>query len=90
MNPHRQVGWRSVQPSSRFAFAFEAPRISVITVTPASPASRRASPRGSLLYDSAGGPVWVAALEIAEGVVVTVRSILNPDKLRTSARTTRN
>jgi hypothetical protein len=25
--------------------------------------------------------VWVAALEIADGVVVAIRSVLNPDKL---------
>jgi hypothetical protein len=25
--------------------------------------------------------VWVSALEIADGVVVAVRSVLNPDKL---------
>ena len=28
-----------------------------------------------------GRPVWVSALEIADGVVVGIRSILNPDKL---------
>jgi RNA polymerase sigma-70 factor (ECF subfamily) len=36
---------------------------------------------GLVFYESAGAPVWVAALEIADGVVVAVRSILNPDKL---------
>jgi RNA polymerase sigma-70 factor (ECF subfamily) len=34
-----------------------------------------------LVFEADGRAVWVAALEIAEGVVVAVRSILNPDKL---------
>lgn len=36
---------------------------------------------GIVFYDPGGRAVWVAALEIADGVVVTVRSVLNPDKL---------
>ena len=36
---------------------------------------------GVVFYDERGTALWVAALEIAEGVVVAVRSILNPDKL---------
>ena len=36
---------------------------------------------GVVFYDSDGRARWVAALEIAEGVVVAVRSVLNPDKL---------
>jgi RNA polymerase sigma-70 factor, ECF subfamily len=36
---------------------------------------------GVVFYGEDGQVVWVAALEIAEGVVVAVRSILNPDKL---------
>ena len=36
---------------------------------------------GLVFYDQAGRALWVAALEIAEGVVVAVRSVLNPDKL---------
>jgi RNA polymerase sigma-70 factor, ECF subfamily len=36
---------------------------------------------GLVFYDEQGVVLWVAALEIAEGVVVAVRSILNPDKL---------
>jgi RNA polymerase sigma-70 factor (ECF subfamily) len=36
---------------------------------------------GVVFYDPDGRPVWVSALEIADGVVVTIRSILNPDKL---------
>jgi RNA polymerase sigma-70 factor, ECF subfamily len=36
---------------------------------------------GVIFYDEQGAVLWVAALEIAEGVVVAVRSILNPDKL---------
>jgi RNA polymerase sigma-70 factor, ECF subfamily len=36
---------------------------------------------GVVFYGEDGRVVWVAALEIAEGVVVAVRSILNPDKL---------
>ena len=36
---------------------------------------------GLVFYDETGSPLWVAGLEIAEGVVVAVRSILNPDKL---------
>ncbi len=34
-----------------------------------------------LVLSGPDGAVWVAALEIADGVVVAVRSILNPDKL---------
>jgi RNA polymerase sigma-70 factor (ECF subfamily) len=36
---------------------------------------------GVVFYDAAGRALWVAAFEIAEGVVVAVRSVLNPDKL---------
>jgi RNA polymerase sigma-70 factor (ECF subfamily) len=36
---------------------------------------------GLVFHDRDGHPVWVVALEIAEGVVVAVRSVLNPDKL---------
>jgi RNA polymerase sigma-70 factor (ECF subfamily) len=36
---------------------------------------------GVVFYDPAGRAVWVAALDIADGVVVAVRSVLNPDKL---------
>jgi RNA polymerase sigma-70 factor, ECF subfamily len=37
---------------------------------------------GLVFYDASGRALWVAALEIADGVVVAVRSVLNPDKLR--------
>jgi len=36
---------------------------------------------GLVFYDPAGRPVWVSALDIADDVVVAIRSILNPDKL---------
>jgi RNA polymerase sigma-70 factor, ECF subfamily len=36
---------------------------------------------GVVFSDRDGRTVWVSALEIADGVVVAVRSILNPDKL---------
>jgi RNA polymerase sigma-70 factor (ECF subfamily) len=36
---------------------------------------------GVVFYDTDGRAHWVSALEIAEGVVVAVRSVLNPDKL---------
>jgi RNA polymerase sigma-70 factor, ECF subfamily len=36
---------------------------------------------GLVFYDVDGYALWVAALEIADGVVVAVRSVLNPDKL---------
>jgi RNA polymerase sigma-70 factor (ECF subfamily) len=36
---------------------------------------------GLVFSDQSGGAVWVAALEIADGAVVAVRSVLNPDKL---------
>lgn len=36
---------------------------------------------GVVFYDPDGRATWVAALEIADGVVVAVRSVLNPDKL---------
>jgi len=34
-----------------------------------------------VFHGADGKPVWVAALDIADGVVVAVRSVLNPDKL---------
>ena len=37
---------------------------------------------GLVFHDGDGRAVWVAELEIDEGVVLAVRSILNPDKLR--------
>jgi RNA polymerase sigma-70 factor, ECF subfamily len=36
---------------------------------------------GLIFYDGEGRVRWVAVLEIAEGVVVAVRSIVNPEKL---------
>src|SRR5215218_7600573 len=36
---------------------------------------------GLVFYEPGGRALWVAALEIADGVVVAVRSVLNPDKL---------
>ena len=36
---------------------------------------------GLVFYDVDGHALWVAALEVADGVVVAVRSVLNPDKL---------
>jgi RNA polymerase sigma-70 factor (ECF subfamily) len=36
---------------------------------------------GLVFYEPGGHALWVAALEIADGVVVAVRSVLNPDKL---------
>jgi RNA polymerase sigma-70 factor (ECF subfamily) len=36
---------------------------------------------GLVFYDVDGRALWVAALEIADGAVVAVRSVLNPDKL---------
>lgn len=36
---------------------------------------------GLVFYGQDGRSVWVSALEIADGVVVGIRSILNPDKL---------
>lgn len=45
---------------------------------------RRASVNGEpglVFYEPGGRALWVASLEIADGVVVAVRSVLNPDKL---------
>jgi RNA polymerase sigma-70 factor (ECF subfamily) len=36
---------------------------------------------GVIFHDAEGRVAWVAALQIADGVVVAIRSILNPDKL---------
>jgi RNA polymerase sigma-70 factor (ECF subfamily) len=36
---------------------------------------------GIVVYDADGQALWVAALEIVDGVVIAVRSVLNPDKL---------
>ena len=37
---------------------------------------------GALLFDSTGRPVVVVSLDIADGLVQTVRAVSNPDKLR--------
>jgi hypothetical protein len=47
MNPCRQVGCAGCHASSRFAFALDAPRISVISTTPACPANSRPMKRGT-------------------------------------------
>jgi hypothetical protein len=47
LKPWRQEGWRSFQPSSRFALALEKPRPSVIMRTAMSPASIRATHLGT-------------------------------------------
>jgi hypothetical protein len=36
---------------------------------------------GLVFYEPDGRALWVAALEIADGFVVAIRSVLNPDKL---------
>ena len=36
---------------------------------------------GIVFSDADGRIVWVSAFEIAGGVVIAVRSVLNPDKL---------
>jgi RNA polymerase sigma-70 factor (ECF subfamily) len=36
---------------------------------------------GLVFYEPDGRALWVAALDVADGVVVAVRSVLNPDKL---------
>jgi len=36
---------------------------------------------GAVFYEPDGTAVWVTAFEIADGVVVGIRSVLNPDKL---------
>src|SRR5581483_11465859 len=46
-NPCRQLGCAGFQASSDLAFAFDAPRTSVIITTPASPANRRPINRGT-------------------------------------------
>jgi RNA polymerase sigma-70 factor (ECF subfamily) len=34
-----------------------------------------------VFHDRDGRAVWVASLDIADGAIVAVRSVLNPDKL---------
>src|SRR2546421_10661409 len=46
-NPCRQLGCAGRHASSRLAFAFDAPRMSVIITTPASPANSRPMNRGT-------------------------------------------
>jgi hypothetical protein len=46
-NPCRQLGCAGRHPISRLAFAFDAPRTSVIIITPASPANSRPTNRGT-------------------------------------------
>ena len=36
---------------------------------------------GLLLWDGAGQPAGVMALEVADGQIVAIRSVVNPDKL---------
>ena len=52
--PSRQLGQIGCQPSSRFAFAFDEPRPSVIIVTATLPASRRPSQAG--MWSGFGAP----------------------------------
>ena len=47
LKPWRHEGWRGSQPSSALALALEKPRASVIIITAMSPASIRASHRGT-------------------------------------------
>jgi hypothetical protein len=44
-------------------------------------AARVSGEPGVVFHDSDGRALRVAAFEIADGVVVAVRSVLNPDKL---------
>jgi RNA polymerase sigma-70 factor (ECF subfamily) len=44
---------------------------------------------GLVFQDAEGHAVWVTALQIADGVVVAVRSVLNPDKLAHVSRAAR-
>src|SRR5262249_14566099 len=46
-NPRRQLGCAGRHASSRLAFAFDAPRSSVIITAPASPANSRPTNRGT-------------------------------------------
>src|SRR5215510_5851047 len=46
-NPSRQLGCAGFQDSSRFALAFDAPRISVIILTPVLPTASRPTRRGT-------------------------------------------
>ena len=46
-NPCRQLACLGCQPRSRLAFAFEAPRISVMNTAPVSPANSRPTNRGT-------------------------------------------
>jgi len=41
---------------------------------------------GAVFYGTDGRAVWVTTFEIADGVIVAVRSVLNPDKLGHVAR----
>src|SRR5262249_5224219 len=36
---------------------------------------------GGVFFDSAGAVVWVTSIDIADGTIRAVRSVLNPDKL---------
>src|SRR5512133_160241 len=49
VNPCRQLGCAGRHPSSRLAFAFDAPRASVIITTPTSPANSRPTNRGTCI-----------------------------------------
>ena len=48
-NPCRQLGCAGLHASSPLAFALEAPRMSVIITTPASPANSRPTNRGTCI-----------------------------------------
>jgi hypothetical protein len=37
---------------------------------------------GAVVYDAEGGVVSVVELDIADGVIQAIRSVVNPDKLR--------
>src|SRR5215471_15432871 len=60
-NPCRQLGCLGCHPSSRLALAFEAPRSSVISTAPASPATNRGTRTGCLPPSTASSRWRIAA-----------------------------
>src|SRR4051794_38982481 len=65
--PSRQLECAGCQPSSRFAFSFDAPRTSVIMTAAASPASARPSQRGTCLGGLAPATAAAAGSHSATG-----------------------
>ena len=75
--PSRQLGQIGCQPSSRFAFAFDEPRPSVIIVTATSPASSRPSQAGMRSGVGAPSASAIAGMNSRVGAGLVVDDVVD-------------